>query len=890
MERSEQGRIRELERRLAEAEQALGTALGESRAFFTHGLDAVLVMDDTGRLVDANPAACEVLGRTVEQLRALTLMELVPEQERGEIAQAWTEFLREGQREGAMTIVRLGGELRDLAYRARAHILPHLHVAWNRDITERRRAEVALRQSEARFRTMLERSSDVISVHDVSGVMRYQSASVLPVLGYHPEELVGEPLMRYIHPDDQAQVGAQITRILASLEPIPPFETRFRHKDGRWRWFECVGTNLVDDPVLHGLLFNARDITDRKVAERELARNQIEREIILRSIVDGIIVTDGDGRMIYANAAAARLMRFASPDELVAADVEWIFGRIEIWAEDGRPITPGELPGARVLQGEAQAQATVRWRHRDEAVEQYLVLSAIAVQEGAAIRYVINVLHDLTARIASERAASDLAAIVDAAEDAIVGASADGTIRSWNPGATRLYGYTAAEAIGRPLHTLYRPTDHAALRQLLADVQTGRRIAPFETEQLHRSGSVVAVSLTAAPVADRRGGTAGMAVIAHDIRPRLQLEQQFRQAQKMEAIGSFAGGIAHDFNNILTVILADASFLTEEVPPGGQAAQLVTEIDDAARRATELVAQLLAFGRKQVLAPRVLDLHASVRKAERMLRRVVGEEVQLVLAPGAEPVNARVDPSQLDQILVNLVVNARDAMPRGGTITIATHVDAAGRGVLSVADTGIGMDEATRARIFEPFFTTKGVGMGTGLGLAMVYGAVTQHGGTIEVVTAPGHGARFDITLPLATSPVDQPAVPAAAPSPVGVETVLVVEDDDAVRALVCRVLEGCGYTVLAARSGEDALARLRRDARTIHLLVTDVVMPNLNGRELAAEVGRLRPGTKVLYVSGYTDDAVVRRGVSQTEIAFLAKPFTPAALAEKVRAVLDGP
>jgi two-component system cell cycle sensor histidine kinase/response regulator CckA len=866
-------------------------------AFFDHCLDAVLVMDDAGRHVDANPAACALLGYTRDELCERSIADIVPEEDRARVISRWADLLRTGQREGRLTVCHRDGTLRHVEYRARARVLPGLHVSWNRDVTERGKAEEALRLSEKRFLTLLERSTDVISLHDLNGVMRYQSPSVLPLLGYDPEELVGQLLRDYIHPDDQARVAALIEGILRSPGGHRPFETRFLHKNGTWRWFECAGTNLLDDPTIHGLLFNARDITERKATESALQRTLVEREVILRTIADGIIVTDPVGRMLFANEAAARLMRFDTPAALVAATSEEIFDRILVHDEDDELVAPPALPGARVLRGEPQCHKTVRWRHRAGGPEQVLLLTAVAIRDGDEIRYAMNVLHDVTERTQHERAVNDLAGIVNAAEDAVIGATLDGVTRSWNPGAERLYGYSAEQAIGQGLTLLYGDGDTGALERLLAEVRAGRRVPPFDARHRHENGSVVEVSLTAAPVHDRKGRAVGVAIIAHDVRQRTLLERQFRQAQKMEAVGNLAGGIAHDFNNILTVITSNTEFLEEEAAEGSETLELVVEIRDAARRATELVRQLLAFSRKQVLEPRVLDLEACVHGAERMLRRLVGEDVTLVVADDSSNATTRADPSQIDQILVNLVINARDAMPQGGTITIQTAVVSAAPGGarapssyarLSVTDTGVGMNEETKARIFEPFFTTKGPGQGTGLGLAMAYGAVTQHGGFIEVASTSNRGTRFDVFLPWVGSEPEPAASVDGADAPKGDERVLVVEDDPAVRRLVRRALESCGYEVIDASTAEEASAHLTAGATPIDLLLTDVVLPGASGRELAERVATSHPGTKVLFMSGYTDDAVVRRGISRAEVAFLAKPFTALMLARKVRAVLD--
>jgi PAS domain S-box-containing protein len=392
--------------------------------------------------------------------------------------------------------------------------------------------------------------------------------------------------------------------------------------------------------------------------------------------------------------------------------------------------------------------------------------------------------------------------------------------------------------------------------------------------------------------------------VATDITDRKQLEEQLRQAQKMEAIGRLAGGVAHDFNNLITVVMGHAELLLLDVPPDHPHRWELEEIRAAARRAAGLTQQLLAFSRRQVLQPRVVDLNELVTGMSTMLRRLMGEDIELRTVAGTRLGPVHADPGQLEQVLMNLVVNARDAMPLGGIVTIETaNVDvddprarptqghyrlpAGSYVLLAVADSGEGVDAEVMAHLFEPFFTTKGPGKGTGLGLATVYGIVKQSEGHILVDSEPGQGATFRIYLPRvsASAPADAPA--AAAPVG-GTETVLVVEDEPSVLRLSCSMLNLLGYHVLAASNGEEALTMAAAFPGAIHILITDVVMPKTGGRELAERLRVVRPGTKVLYVSGYTDDAILRHGVLDQGVAFLQKPFTAAELAQMVRQVLD--
>ena len=372
-------------------------------------------------------------------------------------------------------------------------------------------------------------------------------------------------------------------------------------------------------------------------------------------------------------------------------------------------------------------------------------------------------------------------------------------------------------------------------------------------------------------------------------RERVQLQRQLAQAQKLEAIGRLAGGVAHDFNNVLTAILGSAELLLLDTPAGADAREEVEIIRDAAVRAQELIRQLLAFSARQVLQPAVVDLNDLIKNLGRMLRRLIGEDLVLTTELADDLGAVRVDPGQVEQVLVNLAVNARDAMPDGGRLTIRTaNVPGEAHVLVEVTDTGTGMDAATLARVFEPFFTTKERGKGTGLGLASVYGIVHQSGGDITVRSSPGAGTTFRIHLPRVDEPVEvSRAAPIVATPVAGTETILVAEDEQIVRVLVRKVLEQAGYMVLLAGGGAEALQIAERHPGPIQLLVTDVVMPGMTGRELARRLIELRPTTKVLYLSGYADEAVERHGVLDPGTAFMQKPFSPSALAARVREVL---
>jgi PAS domain S-box-containing protein len=491
--------------------------------------------------------------------------------------------------------------------------------------------------------------------------------------------------------------------------------------------------------------------------------------------------------------------------------------------------------------------------------------------------------------------------LIDNLDEVVFSTDSEGTL-IFVSAAIERFGYTAEDLIGKPFSSVIHPDDLPRVRALRAQA-LGALSAPAEYRILDKGGRVRFVRSTRRRVIEN-GEVVGLSGVLTDLTEQRETEEQFRAAQKMEAVGRLAGGIAHDFNNLLTVISSYTEFVAGGLRDGDPLLADLAEVSKASLRAQALTRQLLAFSRKQMLQPRVLELNALVGGVEKMLRRLIGEDIALVFTPDEDIGLVRVDPSQIEQVLMNLAVNARDAMPQGGTLTISTaNVDLCAGHLagqpgaltgpaikLSVADTGSGMDEATLSRIFEPFFTTKSLGKGTGLGLSTVYGIVKQSGGTIAVHSELERGTRFDIYLPreIAGSPSAPPGEAVAAAPARGSETVIVVEDEPGVRELACRILVAAGYHVLAAASGDEALRLWERQGGEVRLLVTDVVMPGMSGRELADRLLTRSAGLKVLYMSGYTDDAIAHRGVLDPGRHFIDKPFDAAGLTRKVRQVLD--
>ena len=501
----------------------------------------------------------------------------------------------------------------------------------------------------------------------------------------------------------------------------------------------------------------------------------------------------------------------------------------------------------------------------------------------------------------TEQAIARLAAIVDSSDDAIIGKSLEnGVIQSWNAGAELLYGYSAKEVLGQPMSSLLPKILLDEEKSILEKVRRGERVHHFDTVRIHKDGRAIQVSLSISPIRDAAGEIIGVSHVARDVSETKRLKDKLQVSQKMEALGRLAGGVAHDFNNLLTVISGYGALLQVALKERPDYQDMANEVMGAAQKAAELTRQLLIFSRNQIVVLQAVNLNDSLSGILSMLRRLIGEDIviETQLAPNLGSIQA--DPGQIGQVLMNLAANARDAMPAGGKITIKTeswvveedeyHQQlgfAPGCYIrLLFSDTGHGMDAATQARIFEPFFTTKEIGKGTGLGLATVYGIVKGSSGQINVYSEPGRGTTFSIYFPCSVATSQLAALPETGGMK-GTETILLVEDEASIRKLAVSVLRANGYTVLPAANSEEAIAQVHSYPGTIHLILTDIIMPGDNGEQLASRLSQARPGMRVIFMSGYTEHAILERILSEPSAAFLQKPFTPDQLLKKLREVL---
>jgi PAS domain S-box-containing protein len=494
-----------------------------------------------------------------------------------------------------------------------------------------------------------------------------------------------------------------------------------------------------------------------------------------------------------------------------------------------------------------------------------------------------------------------LGLIMDSSQDAIIGKNLDGIITHWNKGAQQMYGYSPQEAIGQHISMLCPKDRPDEIPLIMEKIRRGEQVSYFESVRATKDGRRLDVSVSVSPIHDTDGNVVGASAIARNITAQKKVEDQLRQSQKMEAVGRLAGGVAHDFNNLLGIVTACTELLRARSDE--ESLEYLDNIREAAKRGAALTRQMLAFGRKQQVQPQILDMNEKLREVTKLVSPLMGDDVEILLQPRTKAAIVEVDPGQLDQIVMNLAVNARDAMPKGGKLIIETgtfdfdesfardHATLkAGRYVmLAISDNGIGMDEATRSRIFEPFFTTKETGKGTGLGLATVYGIVKQSGGEIWVYSEPGRGTTFKIYFPSAehkigAAPAEQPE---ALPERREGITVLLAEDDPLMRRLTKKMLEQHGYTVLESEDGQMALKRVGTDHKKIDLVLTDVVMKGMSGPELVLRLMDLHPEMKVVYMSGYTGELVANQGV-ESGIRLLEKPFTRAALLKVLDSALQ--
>ena len=750
------------------------------------------------------------------------------------------------------------------------------------NLTERRAAE----RERDRFFSL---SADMFGIATFNGRFLRVNPAFCETLGYDIDELLATPVLDLVHPDDR-QAAVEAARVLATGNLSQRYENRVRCKNGSYRWLAWTAQSTDRE---QGLVYAvARDVSEQKRAEERLRASEEWYRLLFDANPLPLWVYDVETLAFLAVNDAAVTHYGYSREEFLHMRIT------DIRPEEDVPklIAAPRAPDSGDFEGGV-------WRHRTKdgrVILVEVVTHSITVLDRPAR---LTLAHDVTERKRAERELREtndtLQTLIQASPLAIVTTDVTGVVSEWNVAAERMFGWVAGDVIGRPIPIVPPEQLDEDMRRM--SVSGEHSFSGYETRCVRKDGTLVDVYVSTALLRGM-GGTLGTVWVMADVTERKVMEEQLRQAQKMDAVGQLAGGVAHDFNNLLTVITSYGQFLLNALPEQDPRRSDAHQITQAAARAASLTRQLLAFSRRQVLQPQILDLNEVIGDMEKLLRRVISEDISLVTQFESGIGAVRADRSQIEQVVMNLVVNARDAMPAGGALAISTrvvHLDAAyarrhagvnpGKHVVvSVRDTGMGMDAATQERVFEPFFTTKAKGKGTGLGLSTVYGIVRQSGGHIDVRSAPGRGTTFDIMLPQVGA-----AVPAKAESgvglgvPRGTETVLVVEDEDAVRLIVRRVLEEQGYSMIEARDGHEALRVCAQRGDDIDLVLSDVIMPGMGGRQLARALASTRPSLPVLFMSGYNDDGELGGGTADAVSSVLAKPFTAETLARQVREAL---
>jgi PAS domain S-box-containing protein len=884
-------------------EEALRESEEKYRTIIQNIEDGYYEVDIAGNFTFFNDSLCRILGYPPGKLMGVNNRQYADAETSKQVYQAFNKVFRTEQprQEFDWPIIRKDGTKR--------YIDTSIHLIRDaagkpigfrgivRDITERKQAEEALRLSEERFSKAFNASPVIVTVSSLAeGRFLNVNDSFLRTTGFRRKEVIGRTSLElnlWPEPGDRAKLY-QVVQEHGSAHNL---ELNFRMKSGEMRLlrYSAETITVAQEPCL---LVVAEDITERKRAEEALRESEERFRSMFEATAIGVAVADMNGRLVESNRRLQELLgysgeelhrmvftEFTHPDD-ATADME-LFKELIAGKRD-------------------HYQMEKRYIRKDGRVVRGRLTVSLMRSAGNEPQFAIAMVEDITERKRAEEALrqseAEYRSLIQGAAYGIYRSTAEGKFLDVNPALVAMLGYDSeAELLAANLATeIYRDPGERA--RVVA--QYLERWDGLEVEWKRKDGAPITVRLSGRAVRDAQGKLAYFEGIAENVTEQRLLEAQLRQAQKMEAVGRLAGGVAHDFNNLLMVMRGYTELLLGRLGANDPLRRNAEEIQKAADRATSLTQQLLAFSRKQVMQPKIFDLNAVVSDTEKMLRRLIGEDIELATLLGAELGRVKADPGQIEQVILNLAVNARDAMPQGGQLVMETAnveltqafarqhpgVTPGPHVMLAMSDTGVGMDAETQALIFEPFFTTKEKGKGTGLGLATVYGIVKQSGGYIWVYSEAGQGTTFEIYLPRVEDAVtaDQEEHAVSQP-PSGSETVLLVEDEEPVRKLAREFLENSGYTVLEAEGPARALQLSDQHRGPIHLMVTDVIMPHMSGHELAQQMASVRPEMKVLYISGYTDDALGQYGVPTQDSFFLQKPFSLDTLARKMRTLLEG-
>ncbi len=877
------------------AEQALKESEERFRAIFETAQDSIFIKDLTLRYSQVNPAmerlfnrpAADLIGRTDEELFG-----------KGAGAHIRTvdqrvlngEMVKETHAKPVQGVPTTFHVIKVPLYDATGMVIVGL-CGIARDITDLKQAEEALRESEARFRMLFEYAPDAHFLMDLQGNFLDVNRGTEELTGYGREELIGKNYQALpLFEERQNSMVAALLDQAVNDKILGPIELNLKRKDGGNVIIEAKGLPLHrnGESLLLGI---ARDITDYKQAEEALRKSEQRFRDITENAAEWVWEVDAQGKYLYSSPVVKQLLGY-KPEEVLGKHFYDLFlpDQREKLKNAALAVFAAKQPFQDFHNPNLHKNGRIVW----------LSTSGVPLldKQGNLLGYRGSDI-DITERREAEALSRNLI------KNSPVGIYLiqNGRFQLVNQWFFTISGYGEDEFVNLKPLNLVHPEDREATRENALKMLKGLSSVPYEYRSVTKGGETKWIMETVTSI-QYKGKRAVLGYFM-DITQRKALERQLLQAQKMEAVGRLAGGVAHDFNNLLMAITGYGELMRAKVHKGDPLYDHLENILKAGDRATALTQQLLTFSRRQIVHPQVLDLNRVVLDLEPMLRRLIGEDLDLEVLTAKEPGVVKADPGHLGQIIMNLVVNARDAMPRGGRLTLKTapvdfkesHHTRFGLAppgpyvMLEVRDTGVGMDEATQAHAFEPFFTTKEPGKGTGLGLSTVYGIVKQSGGHLDLDSEPGAGSTCTIYLPRLTAIAEPPKakIPITA-SFKGEETILLVEDEDVLRGLLARFLRLYGYKVLEARHAGEALLACEQHQGPIHVLVTDVVMPQMSGRELADRLTPLRPDMKVLFMSGYTEDALVQHGVTDHSVPFLQKPFKPIELARRLYAVLHPP
>ena len=764
----------------------------------------------------------------------------------------------------------------------------------------------------------LKRSQEELARHvplgflsiDKDGHIIEVNRTMLEILGSPDEDATKSINVLTYQPLVEAGISGTLNRCLKEGQVISA-ELPYVSTWGKASYLrEFLVPTLDAEGSVCGCQVAVQDISVQKRAEEALRESEERYRLLTQYSLTGIYIVQNE-IFVYVNERMAAMFGYA-PEEMIGREFRGFVHRGDRWLLKDCGTRASQVSGA-VPEHEFRGlckDGTERWFHLLATSIPYKGHSAemgnvadITLRKRAeeALRESEERYKDLYE--VSKRGEDLYRTLLDSSPDAVVVYDIMGRCQYVNDSFTRTFGWTLDEVQSKRVPFLPNAERDSSLALIQSVIQDGVPCHGFETKRYTKDGNLLDVAVSASRYHDHDGRPVGMLVVLSDITERKRLEEQLRQSAKMEAIGRLAGGVAHDFNNLLTAIIGYSDLLEQNMCDEDPGKEKVVQINRAAQHAASLTRQLLAFSRKQVLEVKVLGLNEIIAQVENMLHRLIGEQIDFVTCFSPSLGKVRADPGQIEQVLMNLAVNARDAMPRGGKLTIATanaipahessqshdDVQPGAYVMFSVTDTGIGMDSETALRVFDPFFTTKAQGSSAGLGLSTVYGIVKQHGGHVDVASRLGEGTTFKVYLPRVEETSESIERVSQAPlQPRGEETILVVEDEDVVRELACEALQTLGYRTLNASDPEEALTLCDTYKGKIQLLLTDVVLPQMDGKSLFDRISATMPHIKVLYMSGYTDDAIVRHGVLTAGVHFLQKPFTMDGLAIKVREVLD--